>query len=132
MLVLLALLLAIAPEAPPKATKATPVPATTPGASASRTLVGEVLSVDLPNRKVVVAQALKARDKSGVKERETVTVQVPFSTRVQRGTKSASLADVRPRDHAVVRYELTSHGPQALSLQLADLATPTPVVTGGS
>jgi hypothetical protein len=125
----LVLLLALASPA----TAATPAPtAATPAAGASHTLVGEVLSVDVENRRIVVAQAIKASDRSGTKARETLTVHVPFSTRVLRGKNAASLGDVKPRDHAVVRYRVTPEGAQALSLQLADLATPTPLAAGGS
>src|SRR5512141_799378 len=97
-----------------------------PTATQSRTLVGEILSVDVTNRQVVVVQGLKARGNKGDEKRETITVHVPYSTRVVRGKKAATLTDLKPRDHAVVRYQLTATGAEALSLQVADLARPTP------
>lgn len=120
---LLALLLADAAQ--PAAPAATPAP--------SRTLVGEILSIDLPNRRVVVAQGLKAGGKSGASRRETVTVHVPFSTPLRRGHRATSLGDLKPRDQAVVRYRVTSAGAQAFSLTVADLAGGAPEpIAGGS
>lgn len=98
----------------------------------SRTIVGEILSIDIPKRNVVVAQAMKAHGRAGAAERETVTIHVPFSTPVARGKRAASLTDLKPRDHAVVRYQVTPQGARALSLQVADLATPTPLAASGS
>ena len=115
-----ALLLALLASAAPAA------PAATPGVSESHTLAGEILAIDVKSRQVVVVQGLEARGKSGTRKRETLTVHVPFTTRVVRGKKAATLNDLRLRDHAVVRYQVTRSGAEALSLQVADLATPTP------
>ena len=101
-------------------------PAGTPVVPASHTLAGEILSIDVRNRQVVVVQGLEASGNKGIRKRETLTVHVPFTTRVVRGKKAATLNDLKLRDHAVVRYQITRTGAEALSLQVADLATPTP------
>lgn len=133
-MLVLAILLALLggnekPAAAAPATAAAPAnaaPSTaTPAAprAESRTLVGEILSVDVANRKVVMAQGLKtSHGKKGAKPRETLSVHIPYSTPLVRGKKAASLTDVKPRDHAIVRYTLTEQGAQALSLQVAEMA----------
>lgn len=110
---LVALLAATAPATPPR----------------SHTFVGEIVSIDVPNRQVVVVQGIKAGNKAGPKKRETLAVHVPFTARVLRGTKAASLDEVKPRDHAVVRYRVAGGTAEAFSLQVADLAAPEPAAT---
>jgi hypothetical protein len=133
-MILLAFLLA---GLPASATPSSTVPARPQGtaapeakapapAPANRTLVGQVVSVDAAAGTLVLRETVKATTappsppapESGKTGRpaETVTVRVEATTQLLRGKRPVPLADLRPGDHAVVRY--TPREPAAVALAL--------------
>lgn len=109
---MLAMCLLFALEAAPTAT-----PAPAPG-SERRAIVGRVVSVDLEHPSMVVTESLKPA--GSAKRRETVTLTVLPGTSIVRGQSATTLADVKPKDHVVVRYRITPRGALAESLRVAD------------
>ncbi len=141
-LILLALLLAglPTPATPSAAAPARPQPTAAPAAvpapaaaaaPANRTLVGQVVGIDaaagtLVLRETVKSTPLPQSSPSGKSERpaETLTVRIEAGTQLLRGKRPVPLADLRPGDHAVVRYAPPVPGApagRALSIRVADV-----------
>ncbi len=105
----------------PAQTAATPNP--------ERTFVGEVLEVDAARSLVTIGESIEASAPNApAKKREKLVLTVDGSTQVLRGKKPATVAEIRPKDHAVVRYVKTAHGLRATSMRVAEGSTPTPFV----
>ena len=124
------------PAAPSTAAaKASPsAPAPRPTAPLTQTIVGQILAVDAVAATLIVGESVQASPgKKG--DRETVSLKVDGGTKLLRGTKTTTVAELRPRDHVVVRYVLTPQGARALSIRAADQTrdtpTPLPQTAGG-
>lgn len=93
-------------------------------AAPSKTIVGEIVWVDMASRIVLVRESVKstaAKGKPAV--RETVALAIAPDVPVIRGKKPSTLAELKPNDHVVARYLPTPEGSKAVSLRVAD-ATP--------
>jgi len=132
---LLALLVAPA-DGPTPAASATTASSAAP-ASPSKTIVGEIVWVDMTSRLVLVRESVKStvvRGKPPV--RETVAIAIAPDVPVIRGKKTATLAELKPKDHVVARYVSTAEGAKAVSVRVADAtpvapASPTAGTPGG-
>lgn len=94
-----------------------------------RTFVGEVLEVDAARSLVTVGESIEASaPNTPAKKRERLVLTVDGSTQVLRGKKPATVAEIRPKDHAVVRYVKTAQGLRATSMRVAEGSTPAPFV----
>ena len=124
LVLLLALL--VAPENAPKsaaASSAATSSATAPAAP-SKTIVGEIVWVDMASRLVLVRESVKSTAVKGKPAvRETVAIAIAPDVPVIRGKKASTLAELKPKDHVVARYLTTAEGAKAVSLRVAD-ATP--------
>ena len=123
LVLLLALL--VAPENAPKPAAAGSVktPEAAP-AAASKTIVGEILWVDIPSRLVLVRESVKSTAVKGKPAvRETVAIAIAADVPVIKGKKESTLAELKPKDHVVARYLPTPEGAKAVSVRVAD-ATP--------
>lgn len=129
-LLAVALLLATAPAANrlgrayADAPAAPPVP-TAPAALPTRTVVGEIASVDAAHGSLVVVETAKTKKKAGQPEpkRERLTIRLDASTRVLRGKSPASPKDLYAADHVVIRYVVAADGLRALSVRAAEPVT---------
>lgn len=120
----LILLLLVAPEEAPKATAAASSAPKTATAVPTKTIVGEIVWVDLPSRLVLVRESVKSTKVPGkAAARETVAMAIAPEVPVIRGKTPSTFADLKPKDHVVARYLATSGGAKAVSLRVAD-ATP--------
>jgi hypothetical protein len=128
---LLIAFLAAGGEAPPAPTAPAPnahphPPAAAAAADDVRTVVGQIVSVDLAHRTVVVGESVQSnRPKGDLKG--TLTVTLDDATQLLRGKRAATAAELKPKDHVVVRYVETPRGARAVSFRIADLVTRTPV-----
>jgi hypothetical protein len=110
---------------PPKAPPSTPAPR--PSAPVTQTIVGQILSVDAAAATLGVGESVQASPtKKG--DRDTVSLKVDRGTQLLRGKRATTVAELRPRDHVVVRYVLTPDGARALSIRAADQSRETPTV----
>ncbi len=102
-------------------------------APAARTIVGEVVSV-LPASApaaagpgaatVVLRETLKSsRPGDGSRGQETLSITVDSATQVLRGKRVVPLDDLKPGDHAVVRYAPGSPVGRAITVRVADVVT---------
>lgn len=129
----LILALLITPEDAPKSPAASSSAAgsTTSPAAPSKTIVGEIVWVDLASRLVLVRESVKSTAVKGKPAvRETVAIAIAPDVPVIRGKKSSTLADLKPRDHVVARYRPTADGAKAVSVRVADAAPQAPVSPG--
>ncbi len=116
-LVLFFLLLAASP-APPAAgaAKAASAPA-----GESRTIVGEIVWVDLPTHLVLIRESVKTTRVQGQPPaRQTVAVSVAPDVPVTRGRKRVTLSDLKAKDHVTARYVATPQGAKALLFRVAE------------
>lgn len=134
----LILALLIAPEDTPKsaaASSAAPSSATGPTAApvvASRTIVGEIVWVDLASRLVLVRESVKSTAVKGkAAVRETVAITIAPDVPVVKGKKASTLNELKPKDHVVARYLPTAAGAKAVSLRVADATPRTPASPAG-
>ncbi|HQQ78225.1 MAG TPA: hypothetical protein PLB01_12800 [Thermoanaerobaculia bacterium] len=113
---------------------AEPVTASGPTMSAgpagdSRTIVGEIVWVDVPSRLVLIRESVKTTKVKGQPPaRQTIAVSVAPDVAVTRGAKAVPLEDLKPKDHVTARYLATAAGAQALSFRVAD-AAPRPLAS---
>jgi hypothetical protein len=108
-------------QLPPPPPAATPTPA--PAVAAQKTLVGEVVRIDAARGLILVGESVKASHVTpGAKRRDPVALTVDRNTKLTRGTRPASFADVKAGDHAVVKYLASASGGRAVSIRLADVA----------
>ena len=131
LVLLLALL--VAPEDAPKSAAASS--ATAPNsapAAPSKTIVGEIVWVDLASRLVLVRESVKSTAVKGKPAvRETVAIAIAPDVPVIRGKKPSTLAELKPKDHVVARYLPTAEGAKAVSLRVADATPLAPRLAGG-
>jgi hypothetical protein len=91
----------------------------------SKTIVGEIVWVDLPARLVLIRESVKTTKVKGqAPARQTVAVSVAADVPVTRGQKAVPLEDLKPKDHVTARYVSTAAGARALSFRVADAAPP--------
>ncbi|MCM3877537.1 MAG: hypothetical protein NEA02_14115 [Thermoanaerobaculia bacterium] len=133
LVLLLALL--IAPEEAQKtgtaAKSASAVAAT--AAEPSKTIVGEIVWVDLPARLVLVRESVKSTAVKGKPAtRETIALAVAPDVPVIRGKQPSTFALLKPKDHVVARYLPTPDGARAVSLRVADATTGAPRGASGT
>ncbi len=120
-LVFLLLLLAEPPSTAP-AGGATASSAPAPDA---RTIVGEIVWVDLPSRLVLIRESVKTTRVHGQPPaRQTVAVSVAPEVPVTRGKKPVALGELKAKDHVTARYVATSAGAKALSMRVAEASPP--------
>jgi hypothetical protein len=131
--VVLILALLIAPEEAPKsaaASSAAASSATAPNlapAAPSKTIVGEIVWVDIASRLVLVRESVKSTTVKGKPPvRETVAIAIAPDVPVIRGKRASTLADLKAKDHVVARYLPTAGGAMAVSLRAADNTPPAP------
>lgn len=92
-------------------------------AGESRTIVGEIVWVDLPARLVLIRESVKTTKVKGQPPaRQTIAVNVAPDVAVTRGAKAVPLEDLKPKDHVTARYLATAEGAKALSFRVADAA----------
>lgn len=127
LVLLLALL--VAPEDSSKSTaSSSPAPssATAPKAATpapSKTIVGEIVWVDMTSRLVLVRESVKSTAVKGKPAvRETVAIAIAPDVPVIRGKKASTLAELKPKDHVVARYFPTAEGAKAVSVRVAEAA----------
>jgi hypothetical protein len=95
----------------------------------SRTIVGEIVWVDLPTRLVLIRESVKTTKVKGQPPaRQTVAVSIAPDVAVTRGRTAVPLEDLKAKDHVTVRYLATATGARALSFRVAD-AAPRPVAS---
>lgn len=127
-LILLAFLLAGSPASP---------------APANRTLVGQVVSVDAAAGTLVLRETVKStpapksvgapQGGKDARPAETVTVRIEATTQLLRGKKPVPVADLKPGDHAVVRYAPREPVGTALTVRVADVVVrPVPAPAASS
>lgn len=90
-------------------------------ASESRTIVGEIVWVDLPSRLVLIRESVKTTRVQGQPPaRQTVAVSVAPDVPVTRGRKPVTLSDLKAKDHVTARYVVTPQGAKALLFRVAE------------
>lgn len=98
-----------------------------PSATAEKTIVGEIVSLDAGRGRVVVQETSRTvRNKGEEPKKEIVELHVDGSTQVLIGRNPSTLTELKARDHVVVRYVVTPKGPRATSLRVAERTSPTP------
>jgi hypothetical protein len=91
----------------------------------SRTIVGEIVWVDLPTRLVLIRESVKTtRVKGQPPARQTVAVSVAPDVAVTRGRKTVPLENLKAKDHVTARYLATAQGARAVSFRVAEAAAP--------
>ena len=137
-ILVLILALLIAPEDAPKSAAASSAAASSvsgpkaPPAALSKTIVGEIVWVDIASRLVLVRESVKStvvKGKGGV--RETVAISIAPDVPVIKGKKPSTLAELKPNDHVVARYLPTAEGAKAVSVRVADATPHTPSTAAG-
>lgn len=125
---ILFLALLVASEDAPKsaaASSAASSSATAPKAAPavpSKTIVGEIVWVDMASRLVLVRESVKSTAVKGKPAvRETIAIAIAPDVPVIRGKKASTLAELKPKDHVVARYLPTAEGAKAVSLRVADV-----------
>lgn len=134
----LILALLVAPEDAPKsaaASSAAASSATGPKAApvvASKTIVGEIVWVDIASRLVLVRESVKSTAVKGKPAvRETIAIAIAPDVPVIKGKKASTLAELKPKDHVVARYLPTAEGAKAVSVRVADAAPRAPGAPAG-
>lgn len=108
-----------------------PAAATTSAASGtSRTIVGEIVTIDLVAKTVVIRDSVKTN--APKRKRESVTMSLDASTSLVRGKKPVLLEELRPKDHVVARYFVSPTGARALSFRVAERLVRPPAAPGAS
>lgn len=99
----------------------------------SRTIVGEIVWVDVPARLVLIRESIRTTKMKGQPSaRQTVAVSVAPTVAVTRGKKTVPLEDLKTKDHVTARYVATPEGAKALSFRVADAAPTTPTATAAA
>ena len=108
-----------------------PAPAPSPGSSStSRTIVGEIVMIDLVAKTVVIRDSVKTSAPKG--KRESVTMILDAGTSLVRGKTPVLLEELRPKDHVVARYLVLPSGAKALSFRVADRLVRPQAASGSS
>jgi hypothetical protein len=129
----LILALLVGPEDAPKSpvTSSPAAASTTSPAAPSKTIVGEIVWVDLASRLVLVRESVKSTAVKGRPAvRETVAIAIAPDVPVIKGKKASTLAELKPKDHVVARYRPTAEGAKAVSVRVADAAPQPPASRG--
>lgn len=122
----LVLFLVLLAEPPAQAPAASGPTMSAAPAGESRTIVGEIVWVDLPTRLVLIRESVKTTKVKGQPPaRQTVAVSVAPDVTVTRGARAVPLENLKAKDHVTARYLATSGGAKALSFRVAE-ATPRP------
>jgi hypothetical protein len=99
----------------------------------SRTIVGEIVWVDVPTRLVLIRESVKTTKVKGQPAaRQTVAVSVAPDVVVTRGKKVIPLENLKTKDHVTARYLATGEGAKALSFRVADTAPATPAAVSAA
>jgi hypothetical protein len=98
-------------------------------ARSTRTIVGEIVSVDAEKNLVTVRESVSSPNQKGQTARRTVTLGLTPQTKLLRGKTSTSAAELKPNDFVVARYAETPAGVIALSLRVADVVARTAPAT---
>jgi hypothetical protein len=98
--------------------------------AASHTIVGELVSIDLVAKTVVIRDSVKTS--APKTKRETVTLALGTATTLVRGKKPVELEELRPKDHVVARYLVVPAGAKAISLRVADRTVRVSAAPGSS
>ena len=99
-------------------------------AAASRTIVGEIVTIDVAAKTVVIRDSVKTSAPKG--KRESVTMSLDASTTLVRGKKPVLFEELRPKDHVVARYLISPTGAKALSFRVADRMVRPPATPAAS
>ena len=100
---------------------------------AAKTIVGEIVWVDLPSRLVLVRESVKTTAVKGKPAtRETIALAIAPDVPVIRGKQPSTFAELRPKDHVVARYVPTADGAKAVSLRVAAAAPAAPHAVSGT
>jgi hypothetical protein len=137
LLVITALVLALAIVAPPApktaATATTAAPAATPAPRTdTRTVVGQIVSIDAAKGTMTVGESLQASRPKTSKLKESVTLAIDAKTQVFRGKRAATKEELRTHDHVVVRYVVTPQGARAVSCRASDAVAKIPPPTAAA
>ena len=101
-------------------------------AGESRTIVGEIVWVDLPTRLVLIRESVRTtRMKGQPPARQTVAVSVAPDVVITRGKKAVPLENLRAKDLVSARYLATAEGARAISFRVAESAHAAPAAAGG-
>lgn len=102
-------------------------------AGESKTIVGEIVWVDVPTRLVLIRESVKTTKVKGqLSARQTVAVSVPPDVAVTRGKTTVTLESLRTKDHVTARYVTTAEGAKALSFRVAEaLPAAPPLASAG-
>src|ERR1017187_2064344 len=126
-LVLLLALLVASEDAPKSAAASSATAPKAAPAAPSKTIVGEIVWVDMASRLVLVRESVKSTAVKGKPAaRETVAMAIAPDVPVIRGKKPSTFAELKPKDHVVARYVPTADGAKAVSLRVADATPRTP------
>ncbi len=129
-LVLFLLLLAEPPAATPSPSGTTMSAAPAPE---SKTIVGEIVWVDVPTRLVLVRESVKTTKVKGQPSaRQTVAISVGPDIPLTRGRNAVPIENLKTKDHVTVRYVATAEGAKALSFRVAEAAPAAPVSTSAA
>ena len=120
---ILLLVLLAEPQVP--APEATGASASKAAAPESRTIVGEIVWVDLPSRLVLIRESVKTTKVKGQPPaRQTVAMAVAPGVPVTRGKRPVGLEELKAKDHVTARYVATADGARALSFRVAEALPP--------
>lgn len=129
-LVLFLILLAepVAPASPAGGTSAS-----APAPAESKTIVGEIVWVDVPSRLVLIRESVKTTKVKGQPPaRQTVAMSVAPEVAVTRGATRVKLEDLKAKDHVTARYVPAPDGARALSFRVAEATPPRPAPADGT
>lgn len=103
---------------------ASAAPASTAAAAAeSRTIVGEIVRVDVASRRVLIRESVKTtRVKGQPPVKQTVEVAVALDVPITRGKAPVALETLKMMDHVTARYVTGPDGAKAVSLRVAEAA----------
>ena len=98
----------------------------------SRTIVGEIVWVDLPSHLVLIRESVKTTKVKGQPPaRQTIAVSVAPDVPVTRGSTPVTLSDLKAKDHVTARYVTTPQGAKALLFRVAE-AGPRPAAASSA
>jgi hypothetical protein len=113
---------------PAAATPSAEVPVTE-----SRTIVGEIVWVDVPARLVLIRESVKTtRVKGQPPARQTVAVSIAPDVAVTRGRTAVNLENLKAKDHVTARYVTTPEGAKALTFRVAETLRAAPAAASAA
>jgi len=106
-------------------TQPTPVPSPS-SASVSRTIAGEIVSMDARSGSVLVRETVASATQKGQKPfRRAVTLVIGSGTKLSRGKAPVHVSDLKVGDYVVARYAETPTGMTAFSIRAAEVVVRT-------